>query len=961
MRSRMPTLRSRSQSIESLEQRLLLAAGTLDASFSSDGRATIDLGIGLSVRDVAVQSDGKVVVVGSTQSATPEMVIARFNADGTPDTRFGTFGDGTLRFRFGDDDPTGNQLNAVTIQNDGRIVAVGSVRYSGLFDAGSRFFAMRLLSNGTLDTTFSDDGRRDFDFGSSTAAASDVSVQSDGKILITGHRYPFNLVSTANRDFAAVRVHADGSYDETFGDGGRKWVDFGAYDDSSYASAIDVSGTSATNPWFGSSVLVGSTRHPEFTHFGTGWAITRLSPAGLTQASFGDNGRVTIAGTNWTALSAHAVLIQPSGRIVVAGHRTDTSFDPDVFLLARYEPNGQLDTTFGTNGYLTIDFGGKDAATSLISSNDGTGSLIVAGVSTLGLATDRLAIAKISANGVLDTTFGTSGKVIVSDVGRTSGAALAAGPGRRFTAGAGNNLHTARFLDAGANLTTVGTFNPYGTETGPGTISFIVGRTENLPTPLRVFLSVGGSARRPPFIPSSSWDYTGTNITFGNDLNTTTYVDIPGGQSFTTVTLNIRDDTVAEGDETILVSIRPHTSYDVGTPGSTTMVIRDNDITGGPTVSSSTHLRDETPSAVRVVFSQNVQATLSAADFQVTGPGGAGVPFTMTYDPLSNTALLRLTSPLSDGNHSVRVIASGISNGGITMPADHFLNFTFLAGDANGDGVVDAADHAVLRANYGLSGQTFSQGNFDYSSWGDVGLSDLVLLADNYTPGPMAFFEPTAVITPRTTPVNAVRLALPNTPTGLGLDDFTLTRNTGSPQPLTGATLTTLQARTRELAGLSALTSLPGQYRLRLNTAGVTFGGVPAVAPADLDFLVVKIGDLNCDGVVSNQDIGPFVAALTDPVLFQQTNGFDPRLFGDVNGDGSFNNQDISPFVALLTGSKPAPAPAPSPQKVAASRFASTLIGERMLTSLVSPADDTPGSGSEPASASRVVGQVVKR
>src|SRR2546429_4387989 len=83
--------------VESLESRRLLSAGALDLTFSGDGRANIVLSGGATMiaKDVAVQSDGKVVVVGTT-AGTPahQFVVARFNADGTQDMSFGPGGGG---------------------------------------------------------------------------------------------------------------------------------------------------------------------------------------------------------------------------------------------------------------------------------------------------------------------------------------------------------------------------------------------------------------------------------------------------------------------------------------------------------------------------------------------------------------------------------------------------------------------------------------------------------------------------------------------------------------------------------------------------------------------------------------------------------------------------------------------------------------------------------------------------
>ena len=87
-----------------------------------------------------------------------------------------------------------------------------------------------------------------------------------------------------------------------------------------------------------------------------------------------------------------------------------------------------------------------------------------------------------------------------------------------------------------------------------------------------------------------------------------------------------------------------------------------------------------------------------------------------------------------------------------------------------------------------------------------------------------------------------------------------------------------------------------------------TFG--PVFRASGIDNLKITVdlllGDMNKDGDVNNQDIGPFVQALTDlPGYSSAFPLLDGTALGDINMDGILNNQDIAPFVALLTGSRP--------------------------------------------------------
>src|SRR2546430_7928663 len=123
--SRTPTAR-RPYFIESLETRRLLAFGALDTSFSGDGKATLDFGNGVKVsaKDVAVQFDGKTVVVG--RSPTFDFAVARFNGDGPPDTTFGPDHSGKILTQVGDSDKR-SFANAVAIPPDGKIIVAGEI------------------------------------------------------------------------------------------------------------------------------------------------------------------------------------------------------------------------------------------------------------------------------------------------------------------------------------------------------------------------------------------------------------------------------------------------------------------------------------------------------------------------------------------------------------------------------------------------------------------------------------------------------------------------------------------------------------------------------------------------------------------------------------------------------------------------------------------------------------------
>lgn len=177
--------------------RRLNSDGSLDTSFFSG--QTVVTG---RIEDAALQSDGKVVIVGSftTYRGTPRNRIARVNADGSLDTSFDP-GSGVQI-----DGQTGGSLWTVALQDDGRLVIAGSFdRYDGV----ARLWLTRVNANGSLDTTF-DTGTGPDD------VLNTIAMQDDGKILIGGFFFNYNgvrrdSIARLNSGQLSRRVHFDTS------------------------------------------------------------------------------------------------------------------------------------------------------------------------------------------------------------------------------------------------------------------------------------------------------------------------------------------------------------------------------------------------------------------------------------------------------------------------------------------------------------------------------------------------------------------------------------------------------------------------------------------------------------------------------------------------------------------------------------------------------------------------------
>ena len=181
--------------------------GSLDTSFSGDGKQTTDFG-GATANAVALQADGKIVAVGGS-GARLDFALARYNPNGSLDTSFS--GDGKQTTDFG---WAATRANGVAIQANGKIVAVGS-RWRGI---GSDFALARYNPNGTLDTSFSGDGKQTTDFGGSDAA-NGVALQATARSSRSADRRPA-------ASFVLARYNPNGSLDTSFSGDGKQTTDF---------------------------------------------------------------------------------------------------------------------------------------------------------------------------------------------------------------------------------------------------------------------------------------------------------------------------------------------------------------------------------------------------------------------------------------------------------------------------------------------------------------------------------------------------------------------------------------------------------------------------------------------------------------------------------------------------------------------------------------------------------------
>jgi uncharacterized delta-60 repeat protein len=269
-----------------------------------------------------------------------------------------------------------------------------------------------------LDPRFGTDGKvlTDLDSGSTDEAFA-VVIQPDRKIVAAG----WSGKPGRGMDAALARYDRDGSLDAGFGEGGTVLTNFG--EASPGASSFEAIQALALQP-DGKIIAAGWTDADRPDGGGFGFALMRYDVDGTLDPAFGDGGRVLTRFDPAASAIAYAVLLQADGRVVAAG---ESGGD---FALARYNPDGSLDPSFGSGGLVLTDFGpgGFDEARAV--ALDAHGRIVVAGRSGF-----RFALARYTPKGRLDSTFGDGGRVL-TDFGFPAQAfGLAIQPGGRIVAG----------------------------------------------------------------------------------------------------------------------------------------------------------------------------------------------------------------------------------------------------------------------------------------------------------------------------------------------------------------------------------------------------------------------------------------------------------------------------------------------------------------------------------------------
>ncbi len=301
-----------------------LPSGVPDPSFGTGGKAIYSLLPPNNCRGyaVTVQPDGKIIALMGHYYLDIVLKVVRLNANGSIDPSFGTNGIVALPGEY-------KKATDIQLQPDGKILVAAT-------HENESYTAIRLLANGTFDTSFGTGGVTNINMGTSTEVGicAGMVIQADGKIVLGG------MVGWT--DAGVARLKPDGKLDLTFSGDGKLRKVFGT--GFAFVRAFTLQAD-------GKFLIVGSTKSPDDE---TQCTIMRLQTNGAIDGGFGEAGKAiitTIAGYH----SFQSVLVQPDQKILALGYNSNTTTGEAI--MARFMPTGSLDSSFNDTGILTKDFG----------------------------------------------------------------------------------------------------------------------------------------------------------------------------------------------------------------------------------------------------------------------------------------------------------------------------------------------------------------------------------------------------------------------------------------------------------------------------------------------------------------------------------------------------------------------------------------------------------------------------
>jgi len=309
--------------------------GSIDNNFGKSGKVMSDFNqSGDEAESMAIQSDGKILLAGSSDSSDASGLIyrfalARYKSSGSLDSSFGNAGK-VIVYGLNDAFASG-----IFIQANEKIVVAGYSNLNGII-------LMRFNADGGLDNSFGTKGVVATSIkGKNHGQAKSIVIQSDGKILVAGNSD--TSLTNGYFNFALLRYKSNGKLDSTFGSGGIVTTTIG---DGSEANALTIQKD-------GKILVTGSGIISAQTFF----ALARYDSTGVLDTTFG-NGGIVAANSIYPYNEAYDLAVQTDGRILIAGISTYNAGSD--FAILRFGTDGKIDSTFGASGIVLTTFSSPD-------------------------------------------------------------------------------------------------------------------------------------------------------------------------------------------------------------------------------------------------------------------------------------------------------------------------------------------------------------------------------------------------------------------------------------------------------------------------------------------------------------------------------------------------------------------------------------------------------------------------
>ena len=333
--------------------------GGIDSTFGVNGTGLYtptNINDRFNIFGITVQSDNKIIVVGQTYAIGSfayyyNFFLFRFNAEGTPDTSFGT--NGLVKYSINSFNQLRERFNDVIVDDFGKILVVGYTEADA--DSKKNAVAMRFLSNGVLDSSFANYGILQLDISDSDSF-NKIKILDDSSIFIGG----IKTTSMDNLDMIVLKLNvSNGTYDLSFGTNGILTIDY-----------------FGTNDLFNDLFLIPNNKIMIAGSCLSGMIFTQIDESGNLDISFSDDGKnVTSVNVpdHYPAFIDNISLLPDNKYLVYSStKRSDNSSNNYDFVVVRINENTTLDTSFALSGvFVNVTTATSEYASSMQIQNDG--------------------------------------------------------------------------------------------------------------------------------------------------------------------------------------------------------------------------------------------------------------------------------------------------------------------------------------------------------------------------------------------------------------------------------------------------------------------------------------------------------------------------------------------------------------------------------------------------------------